>query len=76
MIPLDPDDQCPQTAPLVYREPADARERQVFTVHYGVKGMPFTSQLIVRRHPGTEDVTLALTPTKGTPPCSDDSSPK
>lgn len=59
MITRLPEDQYPQAAPAVYRE-ADHRERQTFTIHYGVHGMPYTAALIVRRHPGTDDLTLAL----------------
>jgi hypothetical protein len=55
----DPDDQLPQTAPLVRRE-ADRREVQLFYIRYGTRGLSFTSYMTVRRDPATEVVTVAL----------------
>lgn len=58
---IDPDDQVPQYAPVVQRD-EDLREVQVFDVRFGSRAVSFTSKMIVRRHPGTDETTVALTP--------------
>jgi hypothetical protein len=60
---IHPDDDVPQTAPIVQRD-VDLRELQVFDIRFGNKQFGFTSRLTVRRHPGTDEITLALAPRK------------
>jgi len=62
-----PDDQVPQTAPVIQRDEDDCREKQVFDIRFGAPVASFTSHLIVRRHPGTDRTTLALAPRKDPP---------
>ena len=66
MTEPDPEDRPPQKAPLIRRE-ADGREIQVFSVDYAAAGVVCASFLIVRRHPGTDEITLMLSPKGETP---------
>jgi len=63
VLPPDPDDAVPQYAPIVQRD-ADLREIQVFDIRFGNRKFSFSTQLLVRRHPGTDEVTLAMVPVR------------